>query len=139
MFQPLSGLLQTSIRFFFHPLPSREFRLCYLRPTKSNRPLLDSVGLTLLYRLVFYPLLGAIYSAMEVMFIRFIDGQAINPIHLPFGQSLSARFSSFSYNAVYLIVHSRSPLKDSPLPLTALGLAASVTFVVCIPPRSLLT
>lgn len=60
----------------------------------------DSVGLTLLYRLVFCSLLGAIYSAMEVMFTRFIELEAINPIHLPFGQSLSAYFGSFSYNAV---------------------------------------
>ncbi len=50
----------------------------------SIRPLLDSVGFTLLCHLVFYPLLGAIYSAMEAVFIRFIDERAINPIHLPF-------------------------------------------------------
>lgn len=55
MFQPLSIPLQDGVRFFSHPLPSRGFCLCYLRLTKSNRPLLDSVGLTLLYRLVFYP------------------------------------------------------------------------------------
>jgi hypothetical protein len=64
MFQLLSGSLQASIRFFFHPLPSREFRPCYLRPTKSNRPLLDSVGLTLLCHLVFLSPLGAVYSAV---------------------------------------------------------------------------
>lgn len=52
--------------------------------------LLDSVGFTLLYRLVVCPLLGAIYSAMEVLFTRFIEVETINPIHLPFGQSLSA-------------------------------------------------
>lgn len=66
MFQPLSGSLQASVRFFLHPLPSREFCLCCLRPTKSYRPLLDSVGLTLLCRLVFQSLLGAIYSAVEI-------------------------------------------------------------------------
>lgn len=71
MFQSLSGSLQVSIRFFFHPLPTREFRLCYLRPTKSYRPLLDSVGLTLLCRLVFQSPLGAIFSAVEIMFTRF--------------------------------------------------------------------
>ena len=54
---------------------------------KSIRPLSDSVGLTLLYRLVVCSLLGAIYSVMEVMFTRFIEPEAINPIHLPFGQS----------------------------------------------------
>ncbi|CBN56335.1 hypothetical protein OSCI_2990024 [Kamptonema sp. PCC 6506] len=36
----------------------------YLRPTRSFRPLLDSVGLTLLYRLVLCSQLGVIYSAM---------------------------------------------------------------------------
>jgi hypothetical protein len=56
----------------------------------STRPLKDSVGFTLLYRLVVCPLLGAIYSAMEVMFTLFIEVETINPIHLPFGQSLSA-------------------------------------------------
>ena len=90
MLQPLSNPLQTRIRFFFHPLPSKEFGLCCLRLTKSIRPLLDSVGFTLLYRLVVCPLLGAIYSAMEVLFTRFIEAETINPIHLPFGQSLSA-------------------------------------------------
>ena len=90
MLQPLSSPLQTGVRFFFHPLPPKEFGLCCLGLTKSIRPLLDSVGLTLLYRLVVCPLLGAIYSAMEIMFTRFIDGETINPIHLPFGQSLSA-------------------------------------------------
>lgn len=84
MFQLLSGSLQTSICFFFHPLPSREFRLCYLRPTKSNRPLLDSVGLTLLRRLVFQFPLGAIFSAVEILFTQFMKQRIINPIHLPF-------------------------------------------------------
>lgn len=86
----LIWLIKTSIRFFFHPLPSRDFYLCYLGLTKSNRPLLDSVGFTLLYRLVVCPRVGAIYSAMFVMFTRFIEAETINPIHLPFGQSLSA-------------------------------------------------
>jgi hypothetical protein len=66
MLQPLSNPLQTRIRFFFHPLPSKEFGLCYLGLTKSIRLLLDSVGLTLLCRLVLYPTLGAIYSAVEM-------------------------------------------------------------------------
>lgn len=70
IFQPLSDSLQASVRFFFHPLPSRDFRPCYLRPTKSYRPLLDSVGLTLLCRLVFQFSLGTIYSAVEVLFTQ---------------------------------------------------------------------
>ena len=90
MSQLLSSSLQTSIRFFFHPLPFRDFCLCCLRLTKIIRQILDSIGLTLLYRLVLSLSLGAIYSAMEVMFTRFIESQTINPIHLPFGQSLSA-------------------------------------------------
>ena len=90
MFQPLSSPLQTRIRFFFHPLPSREFGLCCLGLTKSIRPLLDSVGLTLLYRLVVCSLLGAIYSATEVLFTLFVECQTTNTIRLPFGESLSA-------------------------------------------------
>ena len=90
MLQPLSNPLQTRFRFFSYPLPSKGFRLCYLGLTKSIRLLLDSVGFTLLYRLVVCPLLSAIYSAMEVLFTRFIEAETINPIHLPFGQSLSA-------------------------------------------------
>jgi hypothetical protein len=84
MFHSLSGSLQASIRFFPHPLPPRDFRLCCLRPTKSNRPLLDSVGFTLLCRLVFLSPLGATYSAVEVVFTRFMNYGIINPIHLPF-------------------------------------------------------
>jgi len=85
MLQPLSNPLQTRVRFFFHPLSYKEFSLCYLGLTKSPRPLLDSVGLTLLYRLVFQSPLGAIYSAVEVMFTQFMKNRVINPIHLPFG------------------------------------------------------
>jgi hypothetical protein len=44
MFQSLCGSLQASIRFPLHPLPSIEFRPCCLGPTRSYRPLLDSVG-----------------------------------------------------------------------------------------------
>ena len=84
MFQPLSVSLQVSIRFLLHPLSTRDFRLRYLRPTKSYRPLLDSVGLILLCRLVLYSPLGAIYSAVEVLFTRLIEAETINPIHLPF-------------------------------------------------------
>ena len=72
MFQSLSGSLQASIRFLLHPLPSRDFRPCGLRPTRSYRPLLDSVGLTLLYRLVFCSLLGVIYSAVGLLFTRML-------------------------------------------------------------------
>ncbi|HEY9692864.1 MAG TPA: hypothetical protein V6D15_11695 [Oculatellaceae cyanobacterium] len=100
MFQPLSDSLQASLRFFFHPLSSREFRPCCLRPTRSYRLLLDSVGLTLLYRLVFQSALGAIYSAVEVLFTRFMNTGVINPIHSPFGWSLSALFGSVLDNAV---------------------------------------
>jgi hypothetical protein len=73
MLQPLSNPLQTRIRFFFHPLPSKEFGLCCLGLTKSIRPLLDSVGLTLLYRLVVCFPLGGIYPAMGFLFIRLTD------------------------------------------------------------------
>jgi hypothetical protein len=66
MFQSLSGSLQVSIRFFLHPLSTKDFRLCCLRPTKSYRPLLDSVGLTLLCRLVFQSPLGAIFCAVAI-------------------------------------------------------------------------
>jgi hypothetical protein len=52
------------------------------------------LNLTLLCRLVVCSLLGTIYSAMEVVFTQFIDRRTINPIHLPFGQSVSA-FSLF--------------------------------------------
>ncbi len=73
MLQPLSNPLQTRIRFFFHPLPSKEFGLCCLGLTKSIRPLLDSVGLTLLYRLVVCFPLGSIYPTMGFLFIRLTD------------------------------------------------------------------
>lgn len=73
MLQPLSNPLQTRIRFFFHPLPSKEFGLCCLGLTKSIRPLLDFVGLTLLYRLVVCFPLGGIYPAMGFLFIRLTD------------------------------------------------------------------
>jgi hypothetical protein len=53
MFQLLSGSLQTSIRFFFHPLPSWDFCLRYLWLTRSIH-LPDLVGLTLLI----YPVLS---------------------------------------------------------------------------------
>jgi hypothetical protein len=72
MFKPLSNSLQVSIRFFFHPLPSRDFGLCCLGLTKSIRPLLDSLRLTLLYRLVFCSLLGVIYSAVGLLFTRML-------------------------------------------------------------------
>ena len=39
--------------------------------TRSFRPLLDSVGLTLLYRLVVSSLLDAVYSATGIIFTRF--------------------------------------------------------------------
>jgi hypothetical protein len=122
MFQPLSGSLQTSIRFFFHPLPSREFRLCCLRPTKSNRPLLDSVGLILLRRLVFQFPLGAIFSAVEVLFTRFYE-TAIHksyPLTVLVGayQPYLALCRMTQFSA---IVYLRSPLEISLLPLTSLG------------------
>ena len=85
MLQPLSIPLEDGVRFFFPPLPPREFCLCYLGLTKSIRPLLDSVGLTLLYRLVVCPFLDAICFAMEVLFTRFVEFKTTNFIHLPFG------------------------------------------------------
>jgi hypothetical protein len=71
--EPLFNSLQINIRFFIHPLPSKEFGLCYLGLTRSIRPLLDSVGLTLLYHLVLHSLLDAVYSAMEVLFTRILN------------------------------------------------------------------
>lgn len=64
MREPLSGSLQASIRFFSHPLPSKGLCLRCLRPTRSNRPLLDLVGFTLLYRIVVCSSLGAVYPAV---------------------------------------------------------------------------
>ena len=84
MFQPLSNLLLAGVRFLLLPLPPREFRPCYLRLTKSYRPLLDAVGLTLLCHLVFQYPLGAIYSAVEMLFTRLTETSPIRPIHLPF-------------------------------------------------------
>ena len=79
MFQPLSIRLQVGVRFFFHPLPSREFGLCCLGLTRSIRPLLGSVGLTLLYRLVVCPLLGAVFSAVDIVFTRLVEVRPPNP------------------------------------------------------------
>jgi hypothetical protein len=79
----LSVSLQNGIRFFIHPLPSKVFRLCYLRPTINFRPSIDFVGFTLLYRLVFCLSLGIIFSAMGVVFIRFNKAVMLNlPIYL---------------------------------------------------------
>lgn len=100
MFQSLSGSLQASIRFLLHPLPSREFRLCYLGPTRSYRLLLDSVGLTLLCRLVFLISVRSYLFCDGILFTRFVESRATNPFHVPFGESLSALFSSFFNNAV---------------------------------------
>ncbi|MDZ8089724.1 MAG: hypothetical protein RMY16_29850 [Nostoc sp. DedQUE12b] len=79
MFQPLSTPLQGGVRFFFHPLPSREFGLCCLGLTKIIRPLLDPVGLTLLYRLVVYSLLDAVFSAVDIMFTQLLEARPTNP------------------------------------------------------------
>ena len=81
--EPLSNSLQASIRFLIHPLSSREFGLCCLGLTKSIRPLLDSVGFTLLYRLVVCPHLDAVYSTTGIIFTRFNDDQTLSlPMYL---------------------------------------------------------
>jgi len=81
--EPLSNSLQASIRFLIHPLPSREFGRRYLGLTGSIRPLLDSVGFTLLRRLVVCSSLDAVSSAMGVVFTRFNENRALNlPIYL---------------------------------------------------------
>ncbi len=99
MLQPLSSPLQTRIRFFFHPLPSRGFGLCCLGLTKSVRPLLDSVGLTLLRRLVVCSLLGTIYPAMGIVFTRLMKVEIISlPTYLLVGACQP--FGSLSSNAV---------------------------------------
>ena len=84
-FEPLSIPLQVSVRFLLHPLPSREFCLRCLGLTKSIRPLLDSVGFTLLYRLVVCSLLDAVFFAMGVLFTRIKNVIIFNATHLPFG------------------------------------------------------
>lgn len=77
--EPLPDLLQISIRFFIHPLPSRKFGRRYLGLTRSIRPLLDSVGFTLLYRLAFFSSLGAAFLAVEIGFTRLMKVRIINP------------------------------------------------------------
>ena len=79
MFQPLSIPLQDGIRFLFHPLPSREFCLCCLGLTKIIRPLLDSVGFTLLCRLVVFFPLGAVFSAVDTVFTRLVEARPTSP------------------------------------------------------------
>lgn len=139
MFQPLSDSLQASIRFFLHPLPSREFRPCYLRPTKSNRPLSDSVGLTLLSRLVFQLSLGAIFSAVESF------------VHTTYGKdshkSCPLTFWLEPFSLIWLLLKLRSlgdssfafTIKNYPLAPNRRRLAVAVTFVVCTLSLSLLT
>jgi hypothetical protein len=90
IFETLSSPLQTCFRFFIHPLPSRDFGLCYLGLTRGIRPPLDSVGFTLLYRLVLCSLLGAVSSAVEILFTQLENAAISSLIHLPFGYSLSA-------------------------------------------------
>ena len=81
--EPLSNSLQASIRFLIHPLPSREFGRRYLGLTRSIRPLLGSVGFTLLYRLVVCSSVDAVSSAMGILFTRFNEIRALNlPIYL---------------------------------------------------------
>jgi len=52
-FEPLSTSLQGGIRFFTHPLPSKEFGFDYSGLTRKFDRFLDSVGLFLLYQLKF--------------------------------------------------------------------------------------
>ncbi len=85
MREPLSNPLQAGICFFSHPLPSKEFSLCYLGLTRSIRPLLDSVGFTLLYRLVVCSLLGAVFSAVDIVFTRLVKARTTNPSTSLFG------------------------------------------------------
>lgn len=81
--EPLSNSLQASIRFLIHPLLSRGFDRRYLGLTGSIRPLPDSVGLILLYRLVVCSSVDAVSSAMGFVFTRFNENRALNlPIYL---------------------------------------------------------
>ena len=138
MFQPLSVSLQASVRFFFHPLPSRELCLRYLRLTGSIRPLPDSVGFTLLCLLVFFSLFSCCLSC---------DGYYVHTIY----EALNHRFNPHTFwlepiSLIWLFMEWRS-LSDSSLTFTIrvfplapdqLRLLASATFVVCTPPQSLL-
>ncbi len=74
-----------NFRFLLHPLPSREF--CFPCGWLSNsiRPLLDSVGFTLLYRLMLRSLLDAICSTEGVMFTRCMDSTFRQPPTYLFG------------------------------------------------------
>jgi hypothetical protein len=51
----------------------------------SKKPLIsasrtqDPVGLTLLYRLVVYSLLDAVFSAVDIMFTRLLEARPTNP------------------------------------------------------------
>jgi hypothetical protein len=81
--EPLFDSLQINIRFLLHPLPPRDFGLRYLRLTNRIRLLLDSVGFTLLYRLVVCSPLDAVYSAIGVIFTRPDESKASKlPIYL---------------------------------------------------------
>lgn len=78
MFQPLSWLITSQHSLF---LPSSTLLrvllwlpLAYYR----YRPPIDSVGFTLLCRLVVCSRLGTIYSAVRVVFTRFIKVEVIN-------------------------------------------------------------
>jgi hypothetical protein len=78
------------MRFFSHPLPSKDFGLGYLGLTRGIRPPRDSVGVTRLYRLVLGSLFGAVCSAVEILCTQ-LETEAISSlIHWPFGYSLSA-------------------------------------------------
>ena len=71
-------------------IPSRDFGLRYLGLTRGIRPPLDSVGFILLYRLVLRSLLGAVSSAVEILFTQLENEEISSLVHLPFGYSLSA-------------------------------------------------
>lgn len=107
--EPLSNSLQVSICFFIHPLPSREFSRCYLGLTRSIRPLLlDSVGFTLLCRLVVCYSLDAVYSAIGILFTRFGDCTTPNlPIYLLVGayQPYLAPWKITQFNQQFTDVH----------------------------------
>lgn len=105
MFQPLSDSLQTSVRFFFHPLPSREFGLCYLGQTQEYSTSLRLCGVYPVVSLSFScSLLDASYSATS---FRSHDYRTAHPlIH-------SCTFWLEPFSLIWLLSLSRSLNTDS--------------------------
>ena len=121
-FELLYNPLQAVFRFFTHPLSSGEFSLCYLGLTRSIRPLVDSVGLTLFCRFSCLFSFRCCLFCGGIIFTRFRENKTINlPTYLLVRacQPDFALWAMTQFNQQFTFVHlMRTPFCS----ITALGL-----------------